>query len=57
MKVNQMIQQNQEKIFKENLSFKEWMDYFSLNPSNRRVNKIIRNSFNNIHYQPPLLGA
>lgn len=61
MRVNEQHQQKQEKTFEENLSFAQWLDYFSKEPTSKELDDMERESFKttsikNTNYQP-LQGA
>lgn len=61
MKVNEALQKKQQKDFEENLSFAEWLDYFSKKPTSKELDDMEKESFknqpqNNPYYQP-LRGA
>ena len=40
MKVNEASQKQQQKDFEENLSFAEWLDYFSKEPIGYELNEM-----------------
>lgn len=61
MRVNAQHQQEQEKTFEENLSFAQWLDYFSKEPTSQEIDDMERDyckhtSINNTNYHP-LQGA
>lgn len=61
MKLKNQLQKQQEKDFEGNLSFAEWLDYFSKEPTRKELDDMEKESFkitsiNNKHYQP-LKGA
>jgi hypothetical protein len=65
MKVKEHHQKQQKKTFEENLSFQEWLDYFSKEPTTKELDEMEKQSkstrrfyhpLNNTNYQP-LQGA
>ena len=59
MKIKNQLQKQQEKEFQENLSFAEWLDYFSKEPTSKELDDMEKDSkkvSNNPYYQP-LRGA
>ncbi len=66
MRVKEQLQKEQEKKFQEDLSFAEWLDYFSKEPTSQELDamekefttkKLFRlQPSNNTHYYP-LQGA
>ncbi|OHE19774.1 MAG: hypothetical protein A2540_10000 [Sulfurimonas sp. RIFOXYD2_FULL_37_8] len=61
MKIKNQLQKQHEKDFEGNLSFAEWLDYFSKEPTSKELDDMEKESLkitpiNNKHYQP-LKGA
>lgn len=61
MKIKNRLQKQQEKEFQENLSFAEWLDYFSKELTSKELDDMERESFKitpiNNKYYHPLKGA
>ena len=65
MKVNKHYQQKLQQAFQQELSFQEWLDYFSKEPTTKELEEMQKQSkstrkfyhpLNNTYYQP-LQGA
>jgi len=52
MKIKEAILKQRDKEFEQNLSFEEWLDYFSKKPSSEELDDIEKQSSNNPNYQP-----
>jgi hypothetical protein len=56
MKVKEATQKQRDKEFEQNLSFEEWLDYFSKKHTSKEIDDMEKQSSNNPNYQP-LKGA
>jgi hypothetical protein len=56
MKVKERSLKNQQRDFELDMSFAEWLDYFSKKPTSKEIDEMEKQSSNNPNYQP-LKGA
>ena len=56
MKVKERSLENQQRDFELDMSFAEWLDYFSNKPTSKELDDMEKQSSNNPNYQP-LKGA
>lgn len=56
MKVKERSLKNQQRDFELDISFAEWLDYFSKKPTSKEIDDMEKQSSNNPNYQP-LKGA
>ena len=52
MRVKEMTLKNQQRDFELDMSFAEWLDYFSKKPSSEELDEMNKQSSNNPNYQP-----
>lgn len=53
MKVKELSQRQQKKVFEQNLSFEEWLDFFIKQPTRKELDEMeLHASSNNTNYQP-----
>ena len=61
MKIKNLTHKRQEKEFQLDLSFQEWLDYFSKEPTSKELddmeNEVRKNNPQNNPYYNPLQGA
>jgi hypothetical protein len=56
MRVKERSLKNQQLDFEHDMSFSEWLDYFSKKPTSKELDDMEKQSSNNPNYQP-LKGA
>lgn len=52
MRVKEVTHKQRDKEFEQNLSFEEWLDYFSKKPNSKELDDMEKQSSNNPNYQP-----
>ena len=52
MKVKEHLEKTKEKDNELDLSFQEWLDYFSKEPTSKELDDMEKQSSNNSNYQP-----